>query len=79
MIAPKIGIHSSDLRVLLRERDGLTVQPWQLRHAIEVGHIPAPYLTASGDYAWPLADVKRIAGYFKAPRRQGRPRKNPAA
>lgn len=68
------GVHSSDLlQALHRER--LDVKPWRLRYAASHGHIPQPFVTASGDHAWRPDDVPAIAAYFKNPRRPGRPRK----
>jgi hypothetical protein len=68
------GIHSSDLVQLLK-LEGYDVRAHRLRYAARAGHIPGPFVTASGDHAWRSADLPAVRRYFKNPRRPGRPRK----
>jgi hypothetical protein len=70
------GVHSSDLLAALH-RERLLVKPWRLRYAASHGHIPQPFVTASGDLAWREGDVPAVVSYFRNPRRPGRPRKVP--
>jgi hypothetical protein len=70
------GIHSSDLVQLLK-LEGYDVRAHRLRYAARAGHIPGPFVTASGDHAWRSTDLPAVRRYFKNPRRPGRPRKAP--
>lgn len=71
----RAGIHTGDIVRLLRDQEGLRVQPWTLRYAARHQRIPAPFTTASGDHAWSPDDLPAIRRYFQNPVGPGRPRK----
>lgn len=72
----RAGIHTGDIVRLLRDQEGLPVQPWTLRYAARRERIPAPFTTSSGDHAWSPDDLPAIRRYFQNPVGPGRPRKN---
>lgn len=74
-VKPQVGVHSSDVLVWLDAAHGLRVPKNRLLYAARTGAIPRPFTTASGDCCWRENEMHALAGYFKAPRKQGRPKK----
>lgn len=73
MLTLQIGCHSADLLAAMNA-EGMKVTRRQLLYAVEMGRIPRPFTTRSGDYSWPPEEVGEVIDYFSSPRPMGRPR-----
>ena len=56
---------------------GIEVAPHRIHHAIRMGRVDKPRLTAALNYLFSPAQVDQLEKYFASPVRQGRPKKTP--